>query len=159
MTTDKSGLTSAGILLWRVGGITSRCCSPTKVGRFRSRRVSATGRSRKVRPSPVRNSSRWPVANTPRRPDTRSPTPRSFSLDRSDKSQATSWFWAWTQPRPVNRREQHLRHGVATTISHLEAFPEIDRVEWFDLDEARRKLKAAQVPFLDRLHKAIATDR
>ena len=33
----------------------------------------------------------------------------------------------------------------------IEAFPEIDRVEWFQLDEARRKLKAAQVPFLDRL--------
>jgi len=30
-------------------------------------------------------------------------------------------------------------------------FPEIDRVEWFDLGEARRRLKAAQVPFLDRL--------
>ena len=33
----------------------------------------------------------------------------------------------------------------------VQAFPEIDRVEWFGLDEARRKLKAAQVPFLDRL--------
>ena len=33
----------------------------------------------------------------------------------------------------------------------IQAFPEIDRVEWFDLDAARRKLKAAQVPFLDRL--------
>jgi predicted NUDIX family NTP pyrophosphohydrolase len=30
----------------------------------------------------------------------------------------------------------------------VQAFPEIDRVEWFDLDEARRRLKAAQVPFL-----------
>jgi predicted NUDIX family NTP pyrophosphohydrolase len=33
----------------------------------------------------------------------------------------------------------------------LEAFPEIDRVAWFDLDEARARLKDAQVPFLDRL--------
>jgi predicted NUDIX family NTP pyrophosphohydrolase len=33
----------------------------------------------------------------------------------------------------------------------IQSFPEIDRVEWFDLDEARRRLKAAQVPFLDRL--------
>ena len=38
----------------------------------------------------------------------------------------------------------------------VQAFPEIDRVEWFDLDEARRKLKAAQVPFLDRLQTALA---
>ena len=38
----------------------------------------------------------------------------------------------------------------------VQAFPEIDRVEWFDLDEARRRLKAAQVPFLDRLQAALA---
>ena len=30
-------------------------------------------------------------------------------------------------------------------------FPEVDRIEWFDLDEARRRIKPAQVPLLDRL--------
>ncbi len=40
----------------------------------------------------------------------------------------------------------------------MQSFPEIDRVEWFDLDEARRRLKAAQVPFLDRLHAALAAE-
>ena len=35
----------------------------------------------------------------------------------------------------------------------VQTFPEIDRVEWFGLDEARRRLKAAQVPFLDRLRR------
>jgi predicted NUDIX family NTP pyrophosphohydrolase len=38
----------------------------------------------------------------------------------------------------------------------VQNFPEIDRVEWFDLDEARRRLKAAQVPFLERLQDALA---
>jgi predicted NUDIX family NTP pyrophosphohydrolase len=38
----------------------------------------------------------------------------------------------------------------------IQAFPEIDRVEWFGMDEARRRLKAAQVPFLDRLLEALA---
>jgi predicted NUDIX family NTP pyrophosphohydrolase len=38
----------------------------------------------------------------------------------------------------------------------VRTFPEIDRVEWFELDEARRRLKAAQVPFLDRLQAAVA---
>ena len=37
----------------------------------------------------------------------------------------------------------------------IEAFPEIDRVEWFDLPAARRKIKAAQVPLLDRLETAL----
>jgi predicted NUDIX family NTP pyrophosphohydrolase len=36
------------------------------------------------------------------------------------------------------------------------SFPEIDRVEWFGLGEARRRLKAAQVPFLDRLEAALS---
>ena len=38
----------------------------------------------------------------------------------------------------------------------VQSFPEIDRVEWFDLAAARQKLKAAQVPFLDRLQAALA---
>jgi predicted NUDIX family NTP pyrophosphohydrolase len=34
-------------------------------------------------------------------------------------------------------------------------FPEIDRVEWFGMEDARRKLKDAQVPFLDHLEAAL----
>jgi predicted NUDIX family NTP pyrophosphohydrolase len=41
----------------------------------------------------------------------------------------------------------------------VRTFPEIDRVEWFDLAEARRRLKPAQVPFLERLHAALASTR
>ena|SRR5215211_5623969 len=36
----------------------------------------------------------------------------------------------------------------------LHEFPEIDRVAWFDLHEAREMIKAAQAPFLDRLEQA-----
>ena len=38
----------------------------------------------------------------------------------------------------------------------IAVFPEIDRVEWFGMDEARTRLKAAQVPFLERLSEALA---
>jgi predicted NUDIX family NTP pyrophosphohydrolase len=38
-------------------------------------------------------------------------------------------------------------------------FPEIDRVAWFDLAEARRRIKPAQGPFLDRLEAALETSR
>jgi predicted NUDIX family NTP pyrophosphohydrolase len=34
-------------------------------------------------------------------------------------------------------------------------FPEIDRVEWFDIDEARRRIKPTQVPLIDRLESAL----
>jgi predicted NUDIX family NTP pyrophosphohydrolase len=30
-------------------------------------------------------------------------------------------------------------------------FPEVDRVAWFDLAEARRRIKSTQIPFLERL--------
>jgi predicted NUDIX family NTP pyrophosphohydrolase len=36
-----------------------------------------------------------------------------------------------------------------------ERFPEIDRVEWFDLDEARRRVKPTQVPLIDRLEASL----
>jgi predicted NUDIX family NTP pyrophosphohydrolase len=38
----------------------------------------------------------------------------------------------------------------------IQVFPEIDRVEWFEAPEARRRLKPAQVPFIDRLEAALA---
>jgi predicted NUDIX family NTP pyrophosphohydrolase len=34
-------------------------------------------------------------------------------------------------------------------------FPEIDRVAWFDPQEARRHIKAAQIPLLERLEEAL----
>lgn len=34
-------------------------------------------------------------------------------------------------------------------------FPEIDRAEFFSLEAARRKIKPAQVPFLDRLQESL----
>ncbi|HZZ51965.1 MAG TPA: NUDIX domain-containing protein [Pseudonocardia sp.] len=33
----------------------------------------------------------------------------------------------------------------------IQSFPEIDRVDWFDLETARRKLARGQAEFLDRL--------
>jgi predicted NUDIX family NTP pyrophosphohydrolase len=37
-----------------------------------------------------------------------------------------------------------------------QVFPEIDRVAWFAPDEARRRLKPTQIPFVDRLLDALA---
>jgi predicted NUDIX family NTP pyrophosphohydrolase len=33
----------------------------------------------------------------------------------------------------------------------VQTFPEVDRVEWFAIEEARTRIRAAQVPLLDRL--------
>jgi predicted NUDIX family NTP pyrophosphohydrolase len=37
----------------------------------------------------------------------------------------------------------------------IQAFPEIDRVAWFGLPQARRMIKPAQAPFLDRLEASL----
>jgi len=37
-----------------------------------------------------------------------------------------------------------------------QAFPEIDRAGWFELDAARRKLVAGQLPFIDALERELA---
>lgn len=37
----------------------------------------------------------------------------------------------------------------------LQSFPEVDRVAWFDLDQARARIVARQRPFLDRLTERI----
>jgi predicted NUDIX family NTP pyrophosphohydrolase len=37
----------------------------------------------------------------------------------------------------------------------MQKFPEVDRVEWFTLEDARAKMRAAQAPFLDRLEQAV----
>ena len=40
-----------------------------------------------------------------------------------------------------------------------EVFSEIDRVAWYGPDEARRRLKPTQIPFIDRLAAILARDR
>jgi predicted NUDIX family NTP pyrophosphohydrolase len=37
----------------------------------------------------------------------------------------------------------------------MQEFPEVDRAQWFRLDEAREKLNPAQVPLLDRLAESL----
>jgi predicted NUDIX family NTP pyrophosphohydrolase len=37
----------------------------------------------------------------------------------------------------------------------MQEFPEVDRVGWFGLEDARAKIRPAQSPFLDRLERAL----
>lgn len=38
----------------------------------------------------------------------------------------------------------------------FQAFPEVDRAEFFDLETAKKKIKATQIPLLERLEAALA---
>jgi predicted NUDIX family NTP pyrophosphohydrolase len=41
----------------------------------------------------------------------------------------------------------------------MREFPEVDRADWFPLDEARRRINAAQAVFVDRLEDELAPSR
>ena len=41
----------------------------------------------------------------------------------------------------------------------MREFPEVDRADWFPLDEARRRINAAQAVFVDRLEDELAASR
>ena len=56
---------------------------------------------------------------------------------------------------PAQARSNTFSMEWPPRSGRMEAFPEIDRVAWFDLDEARLRLKESQVPFLDRLIEAL----
>ena len=65
---------------------------------------------------------------------------------------------AWALPGdldPAAARSNTFSLEWPPGSGRLEAFPEIDRVAWFDLGEARVRLKDSQVPFLDRLVDAL----
>lgn len=56
---------------------------------------------------------------------------------------------------------EHVRSGTfdmewPPRSGKLQAFPEVDRAEWFDLEGARRKILPAQATFLDRLEEQLA---
>jgi predicted NUDIX family NTP pyrophosphohydrolase len=59
----------------------------------------------------------------------------------------------------VARREftEETGHELPDGPGRIRAFPEIDRVAWFGLPEARRMIKRAQASFLDRLEASLRT--
>ena len=57
---------------------------------------------------------------------------------------------------PGSARSETFQMTWPPGSGRLQSFPEIDRVAWFDPPEARRRIKEAQVPLLDRLDAALA---
>jgi predicted NUDIX family NTP pyrophosphohydrolase len=88
-----------------------------------------------------------------------SPLPAGPVLDLGTVTQSRKSVRAWAVEGDFD---------VATVVSNsfemewpprsgrIETFPELDRVEWFDLDTARTKVVAGQVDLLDRLARHIS---
>ncbi|HXG40286.1 MAG TPA: NUDIX domain-containing protein, partial [Candidatus Limnocylindrales bacterium] len=52
---------------------------------------------------------------------------------------------------PATARSDRFTIEWPPGSGELRSFPEVDRVAWFGLDEARRRINPAQAAFLDRL--------
>jgi predicted NUDIX family NTP pyrophosphohydrolase len=60
--------------------------------------------------------------------------------------------WAVRGEADVSRlRSNEFEMEWPRGSGRMRSFPEVDRAEWFSLDEARRRIKAAQERFLDTL--------
>jgi len=159
MTRDKTGRTSGGILLWRRGtaGIEVLLAHPG--GPFWAAKDAGhwTLPKGEVEPGETEED----VARREFHEETGHPAPDGDAIDLGEITQKSGKrVVAWALEGDLD---------PATAVSNayemewpphsglIVEFPEIDRVAWFGLTEARERLKAAQVPFLDRLADAIGT--
>jgi predicted NUDIX family NTP pyrophosphohydrolase len=56
---------------------------------------------------------------------------------------------------PAEARSNEFEVEWPPRSGRRERFPEIDRVAWFELDEARRRVKPTQAPLIDRLEASL----
>ena len=159
MAKDKSGRTSAGILLWRLRGGALEVLLAHNGGPYWARKDHGHWTIPKGEVEP--GEELVAVARREFAEETGREAPDDPLIELGQITQKSGKLvlgWAVegdldpsTAVSNTFEMEWPPHSGVVQT------FPEIDRVEWFALDEARRRLKAAQVPFLDRLEAALAS--
>ena len=158
MTADKSGRTSAGILLWRRRGSRLEVLLAHPGGPFWVNKDAGHWTVPKGEVEPGEGFAA--VARREFAEETGHETPGGPLVHLGDvrqKSGKVVLAWAVEGDLdPATALSTTYEMEWPPRSSRTEVFQEIDRIAWFDLDEARRRLKAAQVPFLDRLEAAVA---
>ena len=158
---DKSGRTSAGILLWRerqgrLEVLLGHPGGPYFAGKDADHWTVLKG---EVQPG----EDLLEVARREFEEETGHQPPEGATIDLGDirqKSGKRVLAWALKGDLdPETAQSNTFEMEWPPQSGRVREFPEIDRVAWFDLDEARVKIKAAQVPFLDRLEREVADER
>ena len=67
--------------------------------------------------------------------------------------------WAVEQDCLPNIQSNTFTMEWPPKSGRMQEFPEVDRAEWFPLEEARRRILPGQVPFLDRLLALVLSGR
>jgi predicted NUDIX family NTP pyrophosphohydrolase len=160
VTTEKSGRTSAGILLWRSREGRVEVLLAHQGGPFWVRKALGHWT---IPEGEVEDGEEFvAVARREFAEETGHEVPNHPLIDLGQITQKSGKLvlgWAVQgelDPSTAVSKTYDLEWPPRSGV--VQMFPEIDRVEWFDLDEARRRLKAAQVPFLDRPQAAIPSD-
>ena len=160
MPVDKRGRTSAGLLLYRRPGAGLEVLLAHPGGPFHARKDPGAWTLPKGEAEP--GEALLDVARREFAEETGHAPPGGEPIDLGEiyqKSGKRVVGWALEgdlDPAAASSNTFELewppRSGQRVT------FPEIDRVAWFDLTEARGRLKPAQEPFLDRLAIALGLD-
>lgn len=88
-----------------------------------------------------------------------SPAPPFIPLESiKQKSGKVVSAWAFEGDcDPAQLRSNDFEMEWPKGSGQMQAFPEIERAEWFTIEQARAKMLPAQVPLLDRLLELLAT--
>ena len=157
MTKDKSGRTSAGILLWRLRDGTLEVLLAHNGGPYWAKKDHGHWTIPKGEVEPGEELAA--VARREFAEETGHVVPDGPRIDLGEIRQKSGKLvlgWAVEGDLdPATAVSNTYEVEWPPRSGRMQSFPEIDRVEWFGLDEARARLKAAQVPFLDRLEAAL----
>jgi predicted NUDIX family NTP pyrophosphohydrolase len=161
MTKDKSGRTSAGILLWRRRDAGIEVLLAHMGGPMWARKDHGHWTIPKGEVEPGEELEA--VARREFEEETGHSAPAGTMADlgriRQKSGKVVIGFGVEGDLDPAAAFSNTFEMEWPPRSGRMQAFPEIDRVEWFDLAEARRRLKAAQVPFLDRLADGLVDGR
>jgi predicted NUDIX family NTP pyrophosphohydrolase len=104
----------------------------------------------------------WDVARREFEEETGHPAPDGAAIDLGEIVQkggkhVVAWALAGDLD-PANASSNTFEFQWPPRSGRYITIPEIDRVEWFAPDEARRRIKDTQIPFIDRLLAALGRD-
>ena len=157
MARDKSGRTSAGILLWRLRGGALEVLLAHNGGPFWVKKDHGHWTIPKGEVEPGEEVAAVARREFAEETGHRVPDGRQIELGEiRQKSGKVVFGWAVEGDLdPATAVSNTFEMEWPPRSGRTAVFPEIDRVEWFGMDEARMRLKAAQTPFLERLEAAL----